>query len=198
MTIPEMIRCRADTGWLTRTAGRNHGLGGLWFVLQILSGLEIGRACAWRTSIAAELVFGTRSGQGGLGWFIFQSRNELLTVKVFAGLAALIIIGLAVENIVLQTLERVTIHVGDWSAKACHSTTAWAQEPTRYTLRTSAPPNSSPHCTILSPSSTPDRGTFSFHFFILTKMVQRSKVFLTLCTPEALPSARPAHKACSV
>jgi len=101
-----------------RMAGRNYGLGGLRLVLQILipaalpailSGLKIGWAFAWRTLIAAELVFGTTSGQGGLGWFIFQSRNELLTDKVFAGLAAVIIIGLLVENIVFQTLERVTV-----------------------------------------------------------------------------------------
>ena len=101
-----------------RMAGRNYGLGGLRLVLQILipaalpailSGLKIGWAFAWRTLIAAELVFGTTSGQGGLGWFIFQSRNELLTDKVYAGLAAVIIIGLLVENIVFQTLERVTV-----------------------------------------------------------------------------------------
>ena len=101
-----------------RMAGRNYGLGGLRLVLQILipaalpailSGLKIGWAFAWRTLIAAELVFGTTSGQGGLGWFIFQSRNELLTDKVFAGLAAVIIIGRLVENIVFQTLERVTV-----------------------------------------------------------------------------------------
>lgn len=101
-----------------RMAGRNYGLSGLQLVLQILipaalpailSGLKIGWAFAWRTLIAAELVFGTTSGQGGLGWFIFQSRNELMTDKVFAGLAAVIIIGLLVENIVFQTLERVTV-----------------------------------------------------------------------------------------
>jgi NitT/TauT family transport system permease protein len=101
-----------------RMAGRNYGLGGLRLVLQILipaalpailSGLKIGWAFAWRTLIAAELVFGTTSGQGGLGWFIFQSRNELFTDKVFAGLAAVIIIGLIVEHVVFQTLERVTV-----------------------------------------------------------------------------------------
>lgn len=101
-----------------RMAGRNYGLGGLRLVLQILipaalpailSGLKIGWAFAWRTLIAAELVFGTTSGQGGLGWFIFQSRNELFTDKVFAGLAAVIVIGLAVEQLVFQTLERVTV-----------------------------------------------------------------------------------------
>lgn len=33
----------------------------------ILAGLKIGRASAWRTLIAAELVFGASSGSGGLG-----------------------------------------------------------------------------------------------------------------------------------
>lgn len=33
----------------------------------ILSGLKIGWAFAWRTLIAARLVFGSTSGQGGLG-----------------------------------------------------------------------------------------------------------------------------------
>lgn len=101
-----------------RMAGRNYGLGGLRMVLQILipaalpsilSGLKIGWAFAWRTLIAAELVFGSTSGQGGLGWYIFQSRNELFTDKVFAGLAAVILIGLAVEAAIFQTLERCTV-----------------------------------------------------------------------------------------
>jgi NitT/TauT family transport system permease protein len=98
--------------------GRNYGLGGLRIVLQILipgalpailSGLKIGWAFAWRTLIAAELVFGTTSGQGGLGWYIFQSRNELYTDKVFAGLAAVIVIGLLIEHIVFQSIERITV-----------------------------------------------------------------------------------------
>lgn len=102
-----------------RMAGRNYGLSGLRLVLHILvpgalpsivSGLKIGWAFAWRTLIAAELVFGTTSsGQGGLGWYIFQNRNELYTDKVFAGLAAVIVIGLLVENIGFRTLERVTL-----------------------------------------------------------------------------------------
>jgi len=99
-------------------AGRNYGLKGLPFVFDILipaalpailSGLKIGWAFAWRTLIAAELVFGAASGQGGLGWYIFQNRNELYTDKVFAGLAAVILIGLAVENLVFATIERNTI-----------------------------------------------------------------------------------------
>jgi len=101
-----------------RMAGRNYGLTGIRYVLQILvpaalpailSGLKIGWAFAWRTLIAAELVFGASSGQGGLGWYIFQNRNELYTDKVFAGLALVIIIGLLVESLGFQTLERLTV-----------------------------------------------------------------------------------------
>ena len=101
-----------------RMAGRNYGLTGLRYVLQILvpaalpailSGLKIGWAFAWRTLIAAELVFGASSGKGGLGWYIFQNRNELYTDRVFAGLALVILIGLLVETLAFQTLERLTV-----------------------------------------------------------------------------------------
>jgi NitT/TauT family transport system permease protein len=101
-----------------RMAGRNYGLTGLRYVVHILvpsalpailSGLKIGWAFAWRTLIAAELVFGVSSGRGGLGWYVFQNRNELYTDKVFAGLAMVIVIGLAVESLVFQTAERLTV-----------------------------------------------------------------------------------------
>jgi len=101
-----------------RMAGRNYGLRGLRYVVLILvpaalpaivSGLKIGWAFAWRTLIAAELVFGASSGKGGLGWYIFENRNELYTDRVFAGLATVILIGLAVEGLVFTTLERLTV-----------------------------------------------------------------------------------------
>lgn len=101
-----------------RMAGRNYGLRGPRYVVQllipaalpaILSGLKIGWAFAWRTLIAAELVFGATSGQGGLGWYIFQNRNELYTDRVFAGLAMVIALGLLVEGVVFQAIERLTV-----------------------------------------------------------------------------------------
>ncbi|ESJ21408.1 MULTISPECIES: ABC transporter permease [unclassified Cupriavidus] len=101
-----------------RMTGRNYGLRGLRYVLLILvpaalpaivSGLKIGWAFAWRTLIAAELVFGASSGRGGLGWYIFQNRNELYTDRVFAGLAMVILIGLLVEGLVFRTLEAATV-----------------------------------------------------------------------------------------
>ena len=101
-----------------RMVGRNYGLKGPRYVLQILvpaafpsilSGLKVGWAFAWRTLIAAELVFGTTSGSGGLGWFIYENKNLLDIPAVFAGLFTVIIIGLLVESLIFRTLEQATI-----------------------------------------------------------------------------------------
>ncbi|MFE3836122.1 ABC transporter permease [Pseudogemmobacter sonorensis] len=101
-----------------KMVGRNYGLRGPAFIMKILipaafpsilTGLKIGWAFAWRTLIAAELVFGVSSGSGGLGWFIFENKNMLDIPKVFAGLLTVIIIGLVVENVIFRTIERLTI-----------------------------------------------------------------------------------------
>jgi NitT/TauT family transport system permease protein len=101
-----------------RMVGRNYGLSGLSLVFKILipaafpsilAGLKIGWAFAWRTLIAAELVFGVASGKGGLGWYIFESKNELDIPEVFAGLLTIIMIGLLVENVVFRTIENRTV-----------------------------------------------------------------------------------------
>lgn len=101
-----------------RMTGQNYGLTGLRYVARILvpaafpailTGLKIGWAFAWRTLIAAELVFGVSSGSGGLGWFIFENRNQLETANVFAGLFTVIIIGLLVEGVVFRGIENGTV-----------------------------------------------------------------------------------------
>lgn len=101
-----------------RMVGRNYGLGGMRFVFKILipaafpsilTGLKIGWAFAWRTLIAAELVFGASSGKGGLGWFIYESKNQLDIPSVFAGLFSVILIGLLVENLIFRNLEIATV-----------------------------------------------------------------------------------------
>jgi NitT/TauT family transport system permease protein len=104
-----------------RMVGQNYGLRGIGFVTKILipaafpsilAGLKIGWAFAWRTLIAAELVFGTTSGQGGLGWYIFEAKNLLNIPDVFAGLLSIILIGLFIENVVFRLIETRTI--GRW------------------------------------------------------------------------------------
>jgi len=101
-----------------RMAGQNYGLRGVRFVVHvlmpaafpaILAGLKIGWAFAWRTLIAAELVFGVSSRSGGLGWYIFENRNQLETAAVFAGLTAVIIIGLLVESVIFRNIEIHTV-----------------------------------------------------------------------------------------
>jgi NitT/TauT family transport system permease protein len=99
-------------------AGRTFGLRGLRFVAgilipaafpSILAGLKIGWAFAWRTLIAAELVFGVSSGRGGLGWYIFENRNMLDTPSVFAGLLTVMAVGLFIENVIFRFIEARTV-----------------------------------------------------------------------------------------
>ncbi len=101
-----------------RMVGRNYGLSGVSYVVRILvpaafpsilTGLKVGWAFAWRTLIAAELVFGVSSGKGGLGWFIFENKNQLEIPSVFAGLLCVILIGLLMENVIFRWIERRTV-----------------------------------------------------------------------------------------
>ncbi len=107
-SVPEVLRM----------SGRNYGLSGVRYVVHILipaafpsilAGLKIGWAFAWRTLIAAELVFGVSARSGGLGWYIFEAREELLTARVFAGLLTVIVIGLLVESVIFRTIEVRTV-----------------------------------------------------------------------------------------
>lgn len=108
-----------------KMVGRNYGLTGFSYIRKILvpaafpsilTGLKIGWAFAWRTLIAAELVFGVSSGSGGLGWFIFENKNSLDIPHVFAGLLTVIIIGLVVENLLFRAVEKNTI--GRWGMQS--------------------------------------------------------------------------------
>jgi NitT/TauT family transport system permease protein len=103
-----------------RMSGRNVGLRGARYVglilipaafPSILAGMKIGWAFAWRTLVAAELVFGVSSRSGGIGWYIFEARNDLDTATVFSGLLAVILIGLAVESVIFRAIEARTVNL---------------------------------------------------------------------------------------
>ena len=103
-----------------RMSGRNVGLKGARYVglilipaafPSILAGLKIGWAFAWRTLVAAELVFGVSARSGGIGWYIFEARNDLDTATVFSGLLAVILIGLVVESVIFRTIEARTVNL---------------------------------------------------------------------------------------
>jgi NitT/TauT family transport system permease protein len=107
-----------------RMVGRNYGLRGLSYVIKllipaafpsILTGMKIGWAYAWRTLIAAELVFGgsvidaAGTDAGGLGWFIFANQMDMRIPYVFAGLFTVILVGVLMESIVFRNLETRTV-----------------------------------------------------------------------------------------
>jgi NitT/TauT family transport system permease protein len=123
------VALNTHTGFLgvsdtQRMVGRNYGLRSLGYVAKILipaafpsilTGLRIGWAYAWRTLIAAELVFGGSiadtegTASGGLGWFIFANQMDLQIPHVFAGLFSVIVVGVVVENVVFRKIEEHTV-----------------------------------------------------------------------------------------
>ena len=112
--VPTMFDLEAEQGGEAPYRGNVVYLGTL--SKSIGPGLRIGWAFAWRTLIAAELVFGTSSGSGGLGWFIYESKNTLDIPLVFAGLFTVILIGLLVESLVFRVIEERTI--ARWGMKS--------------------------------------------------------------------------------
>ena len=113
-----------------RMVGRNYGLKGLPYIYKILvpaafpsilTGLRIGWAYAWRTLIAAELVFGGSvmdtsgmmgaegSNAGGLGWIIFQNQMDLRIPYTYAGLLTVILVGVIIENVIFRNIEERTV-----------------------------------------------------------------------------------------
>lgn len=123
------VALNAHTGFMgvsdtQRMVGRNYGLKGIFYVTKllipaafpsILMGLKIGWAFAWRTLIAAELVFGgsisdtAETQSGGLGWFVFSNQMDMQIPHVFAGLFTVILVGVFVENIIFTNIETRTV-----------------------------------------------------------------------------------------
>jgi NitT/TauT family transport system permease protein len=72
----------------------------------ILTGWRLGLAQAWRILVAVEMLAAV---QWGLGWLIFGAREFLNTDAMLAGIALIGAIGLALERLVFQPLERYTV-----------------------------------------------------------------------------------------
>ena len=99
-------------------AGQNCGLRGIAYVAlllvpaafpSILTGLKIGWAFAWRTLIAAELVFGAIVALGRARLVHLREPQPARNPSVFAGLFTVILIGLLVESVIFRSIENVTI-----------------------------------------------------------------------------------------
>ena len=72
----------------------------------VLTGLRLGLARAWRVLVAVEML---TSVSLGLGWLIFGAREFLATDVMLAGIAVIGIVGLALEKLVFERLERFTV-----------------------------------------------------------------------------------------
>jgi NitT/TauT family transport system permease protein len=72
----------------------------------ILTGLRLGLAQAWRILVGVEMLAAV---PWGLGWLIFGAREFLNTDVMLAGIAAIAIIGLALEKLVFERLEQFTV-----------------------------------------------------------------------------------------
>jgi NitT/TauT family transport system permease protein len=72
----------------------------------ILTGLRLGLAQAWRILVGVEMLAAV---PWGLGWMIFGAREFLNTDVMLAGVVVIGAIGLALEKLVFQRLERFTV-----------------------------------------------------------------------------------------
>lgn len=72
----------------------------------MLTGLRLGLAQAWRILVGIEMLAAV---PWGLGWMIFGAREFLNTDVMLAGVAVIGAIGLALEKLVFQRLERYTV-----------------------------------------------------------------------------------------
>jgi NitT/TauT family transport system permease protein len=72
----------------------------------ILTGLRLGLAQAWRILVGVEMLAAV---PWGLGWMIFGAREFLNTDVMLAGVAVIGAIGLALEKLVFERIERYTV-----------------------------------------------------------------------------------------
>ncbi|HEX2256187.1 MAG TPA: ABC transporter permease [Afifellaceae bacterium] len=72
----------------------------------IFAGLRLGLAQAWRILVAIEML---ASVGWGLGWMIFGAREFLNTDVMLAGIAVIAILGLSLEKLVFEPMEKYTV-----------------------------------------------------------------------------------------
>ena len=72
----------------------------------ILTGLRLGLGRAWRVLVAVEMLTSVKLG---LGWLIFGAREFLATDVMLAGIGVIGLVGLALEKLAFEPLERFTV-----------------------------------------------------------------------------------------
>ena len=72
----------------------------------ILTGLRLGLAQAWRILVGVEMLAAV---PWGLGWMIFGAREFLNTDVMLAGIAVIGLVGLGLEKLAFERIERFTV-----------------------------------------------------------------------------------------
>ncbi len=89
-----------------RNVGKNLGMSRLELTCRILipaalpailAGLRNGFSNGFRALVAVEMVIGAATGSGGLGWFVMSSKQNLDIPLVYAGILAIMGVGLLFE-----------------------------------------------------------------------------------------------------
>ena len=73
---------------------------------QIITGMRLGIAKAWRALVAAELLIATTVG---IGYMIFHSREFFKTEEIIVGMITIGLIGIFIEKIFFKKIEKLTI-----------------------------------------------------------------------------------------
>lgn len=99
-------------------SGRNIGLNrfGLIFGIyipssfsNIISGVRVGWARAWRGLISAEMIFGAAQA-AGIGTYINNARTVWISYEsIYAALILIVLVGVIVEYGIFSTIERCTV-----------------------------------------------------------------------------------------
>lgn len=97
--------------WASQTAGANKKtiffkVLAPWAAAYIFTGLKLGLARGWRTTIAVEMIAGTT---WGLGFMIFDAREFLQTTYIYGGIIIVALVFFLVENTGIRWIEKRTV-----------------------------------------------------------------------------------------
>jgi len=76
---------------------------------ELITGIRIGWGRAWRALLVAEMIFGMIGTQGGIGYYIYNARAFARIPNVMSGILIIVIIGVIVESVLFNQLEKHTI-----------------------------------------------------------------------------------------
>ena len=78
-------------------------------MIHFIAGIQTAWSRAWRALLGIEMIFGSTQG-GGLGFFIYRQRAFANVTGVFVGILVIIIIGMLVETVLINTITKNTVH----------------------------------------------------------------------------------------